>query len=112
MDFWSIDEKCWLSGSVRDINDEGQLLLCEPKGLKPILLDINSRRLARHRHFTKEEPVQEEVPEVDPFEGTRSMYGMPMYINFFGGVEASSGGFNMDINELLGLIPNFRPFPF
>jgi hypothetical protein len=54
VDFWSIDEKCWLSGSVRDITDDGQLMLCEPKGLKIILLDADSRRLARHRHFTKE----------------------------------------------------------
>lgn len=121
VDFWSIDEKCWLSGSVRDINEAGQLLLCEPKGLKPVLLGINSRRLARHRHFTKEEAEAEGEEEAEaeaeaeggPFEGTtRSMYGVPMYINFFGGVEAAAGGFNLDINELLGLIPNFRPFPF
>ena len=48
---------------------------------------------------------------MDPFEGTRSMFGMPMYINLFG-ADASPGPFNVDINELLGLIPSFRPFPF
>jgi hypothetical protein len=37
------------------------------------------------------------------------MFGMPMFFNFFGGDAA--GAFNMDINDLLGLVP-FRPFPF
>jgi hypothetical protein len=61
---------------VRDITDDGLLLLSHSKDLKLITLHINSRRLAKHRSFTQEEPREEEREElqvaeegvgVDPF---------------------------------------------
>ena len=111
MDLWSIEEKCWLIAIVRDITEDGHLVLSEPKGHKSITVDVDSRRVARHRCFTREENsiVADEVMEVNAFGERRSIFGMPMFFNFFGG--DASAAFNMDINDLLGLVP-FRPFPF
>lgn len=86
-------------------------MLTEPKGSKVVTVDVDSRRVARHRCFTREEKaeVQEERIAVNAYGERQSMFGMPMFFNFFGGDAA--GAFNMDINDLLGLVP-FRPFPF
>jgi len=86
-------------------------VLSEPKGPELVTVDVDSRRVARHRCFTREEKaeVQEEPIGVNAYGERRPMFGMPMFFNFFGGDAA--GAFNMDINDLLGLVP-FRPFPF
>jgi hypothetical protein len=52
LDFWNTEEKRWISSSVRDITDDGDLLLSHSKDSKLITLHISSRRVAKHRAFT------------------------------------------------------------
>lgn len=97
---------------MSQVTKDGQVTLRDPKTSAHICFSIESRRIARHRHYTKEELVlvvedEEDAPET-PVQARPAMFGMPFFINFFGNNDPAP--LNFDMNDIFGF--GIRPFPF
>ncbi len=57
MDFWCEDELLWKTGTVTEKTKNGLLTITPPRQNKEVSIHIESRRLAPHRTFTKDDPL-------------------------------------------------------